>query len=277
MGISLNRLRGNRLLIQVKWSLIRLIRPMEEAIAYFYSDKKEPAPEQVRVVIFGQGRTGSTLLESLLCSTGYFRRNGELFNVKLRGEVRFPTRYIRGLSNWKSPHNFIFHVKVYQLTEDRKNPSNPTEFMETLYQEGWRVIYLRRKNKLRHTLSNIIAEHRRSYHLFDQTKKEKEFKILIDCENFQDRVEWQIKQDKAEKEVLENLEYCEVVYEDDLENANNHQETVNRILTYLSLEHRKASTDHKKINTWSLVELISNYNEFVECVYKNGWQDYLQE
>ena len=116
-------------------------------MAYLFNAIKTKSPDQVRAVIFAQGRTGSTLLESLLCSTGHFFKNGELLNNDTgKNEIIFPTQYIRGLSKWESDSNFIFHVKIYQLTRDRKRPVDPTTFMETLCKEGFKVIYLRRNN-----------------------------------------------------------------------------------------------------------------------------------
>ena len=67
-------------------------------MAYLFNAIKTKSPDQVRVVIFAQGRTGSTLLESLLCSTGHFFKNGELLNNDTgKNEIIFPTQYIRGL------------------------------------------------------------------------------------------------------------------------------------------------------------------------------------
>ena len=244
-----------------------------EATAYVFNYIKLTPSAPVRVVIFAQGRTGSTLLESLLCSTGHFRQNKELLNTA-KGEILFPTHFIRGLSKLKSDDNFIFHVKIYQLTEDRKRPIDPTSFIETLYSEGWKVIYLRRKNKIKHALSNIVATHRGRYHKHNDHKEE--LKVFVDCENFTEMVNKRFRSEKAEREVLANIEYHEVVYEDDLERSNDHQKTVDRILDYLSLEHREATTTHRKVNTLPLEELISNYEEFLDCLNKHQWQSFLE-
>jgi hypothetical protein len=244
----------------------------QETIAYLFNYIKVAPSGPVRAVIFAQGRTGSALLESLLCSSGHFWQNGELLNTS-KGEILFPTHFIRGLSKWKSNDNFIFHVKIYQLTRDRKRPIDPASFMETLYHDGWKVIYLRRKNKVKHTLSNVIANHRGAYHKFDDNKEE--FNVFVDCENFAKVVNGRFRFEEAEKEILANIEYHEVVYEDDLERSSTHQKTVNRIFDYLSLEQREVTTRHRKVNTLPLEKLISNYDEFVDCLNKHGWQSFL--
>ncbi|WP_157620617.1 hypothetical protein [Synechococcus sp. PCC 7335] len=222
-------------------------------------------------MIFAQGRTGSTLLESLLCSSGYFGQNGELLNTRY-GEVRSPVAFISGLSK-RSRGNFIFHVKIQQLTKNRRNPISPRLFLETLYEEGWKIIYLRRENKVKHALSNIVANHRGGYHKFDT--KEEDLKILFECEQLTRRVDRRVAYEEKEKEALANIKYHEVIYERDLENAQSHQQTVDRILEYLSLAPRVVTTKHKKVNSRPLEETISNYDEFIDCLDKHGWQSFL--
>ena len=244
-----------------------------EALAYLFNYTKSKPSDSVRAVIFAQGRTGSSLLESLLCSSQHFRQNGELLSAA-HGEVLFPTHFIRGLSKWKSGSNFIFHVKIYQLTVDRNRPIDPASFMQSLYSEGWKVIYLRRQNKIKHALSNTLAEHRGAYHKYEDTKED--LKIFIDCERFLERVNNRVRIEAVEKEALANIEYHEVVYEDDLERSAEHQGTVDRLLAYLSLEQREVTTDHRKVNTMSMEELISNYDEFRDCLNGHGWGHFLE-
>lgn len=259
------------LAVQVKNQLMLRYQEATNYLANFIL----PVPSnQVRLMIFGQGRTGSTLLESLLCSTGYFREHGELLDPA-QGEVLYPIQYIRGLSKRKARENLIFHVKIYQLARDRKSPVDPAVFLETLYKkDGWKVIYLQRKNKVMHALSNLIAKHRGNYHKLSDDKEE--FKIVVNCEKFVKRVNERFYFEKAEKKALANVEYHEVVYEEDLEKSDTHQNTVDRILTYLSLDNRKATTEYRKINTQSPKDLIVNYDEFVDCVVKQGWQEFLE-
>lgn len=252
----------------------------QEAFSYIlnYSKKLKPSGS-VRVVIFAQGRTGSTLLESLLCSTGHFRQNGELLDTS-QGEVFFPLQFINGISKWKSEENFIFHLKIYQLVRDRKRPLDPTFFLETLYQDGWKIIYLRRRNKIKHALSNVVVKNRGARHQLDTWHKfnddKEELNVFIDCERFVRKVEKRLRFDAYEKKVLANIEYHEVIYEDDLEQFTSHQRTVAKILEYLSLEPREAFTKHRKVNNLLLEQLISNYEEFVDCLSKQGWENFLE-
>ena len=245
----------------------------KEAKSYFYNFIKPIYPNQVRLLIFGQGRSGSTLLENLICSTGYFSEEGELLNTA-KGEIRNPILYIRGLSKERAPEPFIFHVKIYQLTRDRKHPIDPAIFLNELYNDGWKIIYLRRRNKIKHGISNIVASKRNIYHKLDDKKDT--FRVSIDCNELIKLVKERFMFDAAEREALSGINYHEVIYEDDLERPNAHQFTINRILDFASLENRKVSTNHQKVITQSLEELIINYDEFVDCLVKQKWQKYLE-
>jgi LPS sulfotransferase NodH len=227
----------------------------------------KPVPSgQVRLLIFGQGRTGSTLLESLLASTGHFQRGGELLNVS-KGEILFPNAYIRGVSKQRCDGNFLFHLKIYHLTRDRRRPVDPTRFLTALDDDGWRVLYLRRRNTVRHQLSNAVRENRGGPHKFDDELER--HRIFVDCESFVDKVFERLRFEQAERVALENIDFCEVVYEDDLEHSRMHQGTVDRILDFVSLERRPVTTKHRKVNTQELNDLIINYDEFVQCMVQS--------
>lgn len=246
-----------------------------ESRAYIHNLIGSISKGPVRVIIFAQGRTGSTLLESLLCSTGFFRPNGELLNIIQHGEVCFPIQYIKGLSKQKANENFIFHLKIDHLLDERMRPLEPGYFLETLYKDGWKVIYLKRNNKVRSALSNIVALSRKYYHKHDNRKEE--IKLNVDCKAFVNRVQARFRKDKDEKKALANINYHEVIYERDLEKTKSHQNTINRILHYLSLKPAQAKTTYKKITTQSLQDMILNYDEFIELLKKHGWENYILE
>ncbi len=214
-----------------------------EAWLYLWNLLRPNAPRQVRVVIFGQGRTGSTLLESLICSTGHFDGNGELLNIDRYGEILFPLQFVQGLAKWKTSNNFIFHVKVYQLNRDRRRPVEPASFLTALHDRGWRVIYLKRDNVIKHVLSNVVAEHRGAYHKYDEGTEESK-KVVVDCERFAERVRERQRFAMEEQAALGSIDHHTVVYERDLQHAAAHQGTIDGVLDYLGLERRTATSRH---------------------------------
>lgn len=235
-------------------------------------------PNQVRMLIYGQGRTGSTLLESLLVSTGYFSGGKELLSSDKR-EIRYPTQYILGESKRVAPKHFVCHVKHYQLTQDnstplhvamRKKSVNVAIFLNTLIESDWKIIYLRRRSLFHHALSTVLAESSGVYH---RTKRNLEFsheRITVDTDRFVMWVKWRAHEEKMEQAALANVPHLEVVYEDDLENSSTHQCTVDRILEYASLSPREARTSHGKVVVHRPESIISNYDELISYLIEQG-------
>lgn len=250
----------------------KLLLLRRELIAYYCYYFKQKSENQVKAVIFAQGRTGSTLLEDLISEAAPFQSHGELFH-KSRGEILYPLHFIRGLSKRRLDKHFIFHVKIYQLIRDRKRPVDVQDFLKTLYNEGWKIIYLRRRNKVKHVLSNYVSNARGATHKYDNTQEN--VSVQVDLERFIRWVNERIRFEETEKKILQDIGYYEVVYEDDLENQDKHQETVNTILDYLSLERKKVSTRHKKVNTVPLDELITNFDKFESGLAEVGMEKYL--
>ena len=148
-----------------------------EAGLYATGALKRPARGQVRAIIFAQGRTGSTLLENLLASTGHFAAQGEILSCDAH-EVKAPLAYVRAAAKRTAPRNVACHVKVYHLTRDRRRPVDPARFLRALHAEGWTIIQLRRRDILRHGLSTLVAEARGDFHRFDD--REEDLSIAVD-------------------------------------------------------------------------------------------------
>jgi len=234
---------------------------------------KRNAETQVRVFIFGQGRTGSTVLENLLASTGHFIEHRELLNARYR-EVALPLPFILGLSRWRA-RNFVCHVKLYHLLRDRRKLVEPARFLSALHEHGWKIIYLRRQNKVEHVLSSLIAEQRGAYQKKDDSKEA--LALRIDCRQLVKFVRQRMDFETLEKAALDGLDYHEVIYERDLKNPAMHQTTVDGILDYLSLPHREARTQYKKIKVFETRQLISNYDDAIECLRRENWAHFLED
>lgn len=259
--------RKRKLLIifrRIKFS----IEEIAAYIAYFFLPK---CKNQKHVIIFAQGRTGSTLLESLLSSADVFSKKGELLKTKER-EVYSPIHFILGLSKLYRK-NFSFHVKIYHLTANRKRPIEPSQFLQTLHNYGWKIIHLKRKNKIKHCLSSLIAEKRGSYIKVDDKKEN--IKLSVDYKDFIIRIKNRYSYDKDEEKALDGIVYHEIEYEKDLENPSCHQDTMNKVFDYLQLERTAVQTNHKKVNTLPMKELILNYAEFIKYIKQHKLQQFI--
>jgi len=258
--------------VRIQRAILKFRMRVSEFIAYIaYYLLPAPRKPHLKVVIFGQGRTGSTLLESLLTSNNLLKPRGEILsNVMI--EVLWPLKFVEGRYKLENS-NFIFHLKFYQLTYKRKKQLNPTKVIHRLYQNGWKIIYLRRENKVMHAISNIVAQNRGAYHKHDSSQEQLRFNV--DLPKLEQYVKNRTLNAEIEPEMVKGLDFVEVIYERDLENASNHQQTADRVFEFLGLPSSPVKTSHKKVNSKNLRDIFLNYDEFLACAEKNGWTYYL--
>lgn len=240
--------------------LLAMLR-IREIIAYCADSIFELPKGQKRLVIFAQGRTGSTLLETLLCSTGHFCETGEILNSDNR-EIVCPRRFILGEAKRRSSENFIFHVKIYHLTIDRAKPVNPAAFLRELNQCGWDIVFLKRENLVRHALSSQIAREIGAYHLRKNHKIDR-LRLNVNVADLGQEIDNRLRFADEEQKALSGLNVLEFSYERDLESPRCQQATVDTILDYVGLTRRKASAVTKRINNFAPNDLIANYSEVV--------------
>lgn len=235
-------------------------------------------PHDVRVLIFGLGRTGSTLLEDLLCSTGHFAKHGEILGEGA-SRVRFPAAFLKGSARRRRNKNFICHVKATHLGRDRERAGVRTVdmkvFLQSIVDDGFRIIHLRRSNKLAQFLSQRMAEARGQYHKRDDGPETQ--RVAVDRQQLIKFMEWRKARDGEEAAALEGLDFIEVEYERDLEKPSMHQSTIDRILDCLSLERHPAQTSLRKVNKRSFHEIVENYDEFAAWASELGLADALEE
>lgn len=251
----------------------RVRRAGREAIYYGADLVHGDDPDQVRLLIFGQGRTGSALLEDLLASTGWVSSRGEVLNAR-RGEVRSPARFVRGMARAAGDESVVCHVKINHLVDDRRRPVDPGRFVRSLVAAGWRVVYLHRRNTVRHVMSNVVAEHRGAPHHFGET--DLVHRVRVDMDAFVARVNHRFELTRAERLALQGVDVHEIVYEDHLERAASHQATIDGVADWLALARRPVHTRHRKVVTADLRDVVVAYDEFVDGLTAAGLDAYVR-
>lgn len=232
-----------------------------------------PKNNKVKVVIFGQGRSGSTLLENLIENTGEFRARGEIIRP-FRKILNYPKKFIRGYSSQVFRENFIFHVKIYHLYYNGRELIPPLDFLQSLEKDGWKIIYLKRENTLRQCISNQIAMISKTW--FFERKNLIRKKYHLDLNSLERQMDMRLCFLEKEKEVLESIEHIQLKYEVNLLRSEEHQPTIDKVFDFLGLKKSKTSTRYKKGGGMDLDHQISNYKELIELTKKRGWEHYLQ-
>lgn len=233
---------------------------------------KSQNSKQVKFIVFGQGRSGSTLLTKLLDQHPDIFCDQEIFGSKQSPIFLLPEKYIE--SNARKPSTsgkpiYGFKVKVYQLFSDQKI-KNVKKLLERLHKKGWKFIFLYREDEMSHNVSSFKAFSMGKWFVEKEeiVKKAASEKLYVDPVQFEKSVLWRRKFSAMEKECLQNIPHISVSYERDLLKSENHQKICDSIFNFLGVESHVVSANVKKMNSSNLEDSISNYSEIYN-LFKN--------
>jgi len=238
----------------------------QELRNYLDDALRKPRQDAKHVLIFAQGRSGTTLLESLLCSTGHFTGLGEPLHLFTR-EVWAPVRHLRGLGR-SARGNVVAHVKGSQLVRDRRRPVDPGQFLRSMSAEGWAIVHVRRQGTAGQVLSECVARARGAYHKVDD--RPDDIRPRIEPQEFLARLDRRLRFHEDDHAALQGVPHLSLVYEDDLMDSTHHQATVDRVCDWLGLPRRPVRTELRRISARGPAEQIENYDELVAALGARG-------
>ncbi|MBE9182206.1 hypothetical protein IQ268_26935 [Oculatella sp. LEGE 06141] len=231
---------------------------------------KHSVPTQ-KFIIYGQGRTGSELLCSLLDAHPLIRCDTEI----LFHPVLFPKLLIAGRAAACQTSVYGFKVKIYQLQDVQK--CDPRLFLSEMVEQGWAIVHIRRDNILRQGISLLTARQRKKFHSKSKKQPLDAKKVTIDCnlllQQMRDREAYQ----QADAQVLQGIPHLTVVYENDLLQEQDHQSTVDRICQYLDIPSVAVETAFARLTPDQLSDLVENYDELVRVVGQSQYAHFLQD
>jgi len=169
---------------------------------------------------------------------------------------------------------FGFKLLSYQL-RDLQDFKDPKAFLQSLIDQGYKLIHLRRENNFRQVLSRLYAEHRMTYHAAKGQKTTPLEKTHLDVPNLLVQLERSASLDTFESEVLDGLKFLYVSYENDLEDNSRHPETTKRVFDFLELEYHEPKAKLKKITTQELSGFISNADEVEKELSQSKFKHFL--
>lgn len=227
-------------------------------------------PGAGKLLIFGQGRTGSTLLGELLASHPDFEFGNEL----LRPRVRWPLVYLEGRRAEHPRGGFGVHIKPYHLT-DFQGVSNLRHWLERAHRRGWTVVHLYRENLLRQVLStsSLIAmggvSHLRTG---DRTGPPR---LSVDPAELLHWMDLRARSRAAETQALIGVPHETVSYERDLLTGQRWQSLAERLWSSVGLSPVPVTTSLRKINSDSLPALLLNYDEVAAALRGSPYERFL--
>jgi LPS sulfotransferase NodH len=230
-----------------------------------------PLPEP-RFVLFGRGRSGTTALISMLGDVPALHCEGEV----LHDWVPFPERHVRGRCARSGGPGFGCKILSYQIRDVQTRLSRPEGFLHTLHEEhGFRVLYLRRVNLLRHALSNIRAR-REQFHQKKGAEGGSRRALRVDPDHV---VEWMRSSDalnRYEEQLLEGVPHLSLTYEEHIRDAIQHQHTVDTVCSFLGVESAPVESSYEKVAPPSLRDGVENYDALARRLRDTPYASYLE-
>ena len=225
-------------------------------------------PDPRKFVLFAQGRTGSTLLGELLGSHPQVVYADEI----LRARVRSTRLWVEGRRRRHPGKVFGFHVKIYQLT-DVQGVRDPGRWLAGMHRHGWAVVALRRRNLLRHVLSNMAIAASGTVH--DRGGSTRAGGLTVDPAELVHWIGVREGVGAAERRALAGVPHVALTYEDDLQDSDGWAAATGRVFAHLGLEPAPVTSSLRRTLPGPLEELIANYDEVASALRGTPYEQFL--
>ncbi|SDZ54250.1 hypothetical protein SAMN05444004_12018 [Jannaschia faecimaris] len=225
------------------------------------------APER-RFVLFGRGRSGSTLMVQMLDANPEIGCLDEI----LRFSTLMPVRMIeRELGRIDKPVRG-FKLLSYQIRELHGRHSGPLRCW--MADPAVKIFHLRRDNVLRHALSNIYAGSRRAYHSTDSSATEVT-RITIAADDMFRWMRGSLDLLAWEQRYLGDMDREEICYERDLSSPTVQAATLDRVSRALDVYPVKVQAPLRKVTPKDYDAFIENWPALRKAIAASEFSSYL--
>jgi len=221
-----------------------------------------------RFVIFGRGRSGTSVLVNLLNSLPSVRCDGEI----LKAGVLFPFSHV--LAKCADSRSSIYGCKILSYQIKQVQPISDKEgFVRRLYDNGFKILYLKRENLVNHALSNIRAR-KYGFHKRGSQKLHHD-KVTVDTDELLTWIRSSEMLDHYESLLLKDVPHLPLTYEKHLLDQVDHPATIELICEYLGIENGETRTDYRKVSPRRLRDSVANYEQVVDALRGTPYAKYL--
>lgn len=228
-----------------------------------------------KFVILANPRTGSEYLAKLLDRHSSVQCFGEIFSEG-------PDGLEWNNSEFKSNKD-TFGYLDYEFSKTDKNIcgykqisywirnsgfKDVRDFIYNNYREGYKFIFISRKNLLKEYVSFMIMMEKGYGHISEDKKKKMQLRIDPSITYITMR-KWKGFNNTCKK-VFQDLgiDYLDLVYEEDFFEEKKVKE---RVFKFLSVEDENIEDPLKPTNPYPIEELIENYDEVYKYLKSKGW------
>jgi len=253
-------------------------KALSQALTYVRLLRYSFKAPKTKFIILALGRNGSELLVKFLnCHKDIYCASEPFLHLRV-GKILSPYWYIQGCSKHAVLTNktvYGFKLKIHQLSIEQSF-KRYKELLVSLHNEGWKFIHIKRENMLRQVVSVFLGRAAGRFH-FIVGDNRKTPKIKIDIANFIALMQKYENYIKQENEVLQYIPALSLTYEKDLLLTKTHQQSANKVFSYLGISETSVNTNLRKMASANLEENIINYNEFYKYIANSKYAKYLHK
>ncbi|MFB6231480.1 MAG: Stf0 family sulfotransferase [Salinibacter sp.] len=249
--------------------------------------------EYTPFIILGHGRTGSTMLVSMLQSHPKCVCYSELFHphspkwfyehinflhgkdgLRNEGHDKFLKKYVykRTPTSIKAVGFKVLYCNINEGSAT--SMSGEGEIKRTLrYMKdiGVKVIHIKRKNKLKRFVSMKMANKRKKWVIKKRGGISDRTKINVDTEEMLRSMERHFKLEKEKEKIFSCFDYINVSYE----NLCEKKDDIEKIQNFLGLPVRSLRASTARTRRRSLREVIENYGEVIEALRSTKYEEFI--
>ncbi|EDX85149.1 hypothetical protein S7335_2848 [Synechococcus sp. PCC 7335] len=215
-------------------------------------------------VVFELGQSGCTTL-----IRWFSDRKDIVFQENILGQqVRFPRLSVFQRVQQSHGEVYGFNLRVEHLQQVQAIPS-PNQFLQDLHRGGCRVIYLQRRDLLRHAIATLKADDIQFHSSLNKTNAfgspsnwvHSNRRVTIPVQALLDCLSYIEAQRVDAQAILHGIPHLSLTYEDDLIDPNVYPATAQRLSEFLEIRSLKLTGRLVKLVHQDIADLVANYDE----------------
>ena len=217
-------------------------------------------PHKPSFVIVEIGQSGCMILSEWFraCKRISFQEN------ILSRPVRFPRMSVYQHVRQCSGEVYGFNLTVEQMRQVQRI-ADPNQFLQDLHRGGCRVVYLNRRDALRHAIATLKA-HSTNCRFDGTAPAQGHSRITIDVSELLACLKYLDNQRVEVNAILHEVPHLLLTYEDDLIDPNDHSATARRLSEFLGVSAISPAGSPLKLVHQQIADIVTNYEEVCDGI-----------